>query len=241
MAQTLKLLIATIVAALLLTGCDDTDALKTQIATLQQKSNTLQKQLSNCQTEQAHDTATINSTISRLTKQATFAQACAWGIQVCPNSIAEPEILNLQIGNQKFLIQPNPWLFYALLAAKISALAIALAAFLMTSWRMYLWAIAPEKQAAEQARQDVATAQRRIREAHEKAADVEDRSERLRNDAEEEISELNEEISQLKNERDFIIRERDKLAADIEHLQASRERAQAANELLTAAFKPKKK
>ena len=139
-------MIAVVFSALILSGCDDTTQLKNKISDLQQQLTQYQQQAIDCESNLASDKDAKQAVLATLSRQTAFAQACAWGIQICPESIAEPSIAKVQIGKQTFQIQPDPRWFYFFAALKFIAMTIAAAAFVVATWRMYLWAIKPEKE-----------------------------------------------------------------------------------------------
>ena len=227
-------MIAVVFAALILSGCDDTTQLKDQISGLQQQLSQCQQQASAYQSDLASDKDAKQTLVAQISRQAAFAQACAWGIQICPNSIAQPSEFAVKIGNQSFPIEPNPWLFDTLLILKFGALALVAASFLIALWRLYLWAIKPEKHDIAAARSDIETAKDRVQEAKQEEQRIKTRAAKLK-------TELQSEIDALQDEANSLGEQRDALAQEVDELEARVREAKAAANLLDAAFKPKKK
>ncbi len=234
MVRSFRLLIVVVFAALILSGCDDTTQLKDQISGLQQQLSQCQQQASDYKSDLASDKDAKQAILAKLSQQTAFAQACAWGIQICPESIAEPSIAKIQIGKQTFQIQPDPRWFYFFAALKFIAMTTAAAAFMVATWRMYLWAIKPEKADIAAARNDVESAKDRVQEAQHDEQRIKTRAAKLK-------AELKTEIDNLQDEANSLGEQRDALAQEVDELEARVREAKAAANLLDAAFKPKKK
>ena len=234
MVRSFRILIAVVFAALILSGCDDTTQLIDQISSLQQQLSQCQQQASAYQSDLATDKDAKQTLVAQISRQAAFAQACAWGIQICPDSIAQPSQFSVKIGSQSFPIEPNPWLFDTLLTLKFGALALVAASFLIALWRLYLWAIKPEKHDIAAARSDIESAKDRVQDAKQEEQRIKTRAANLKAQLESEIDNLQDEASALTEQRDALV-------GEVEDLQARKLQAQSATDLLDAAFKPKKK
>lgn len=234
MVRSFRILIALIISALIISGCDDTTQLKDQISGLQQQLSQCRQQAFAYQSDLASDKNAKQTLVAQISRQAAFAQACAWGIQICPNSIAQPSEFAVKIGSQSFPIESNPWLFDTLLILKFVALAIVAASFLIALWRMYLWAIKPEKHDIAAARTDIESAKDRVQDAKQEEQRIKTRATKIK-------AQLESEIDTLQNEASALTEQRDALAHEVEDLQARKLQAQSAIDLLDAAFKPKKK
>ena len=234
MVRSFRILIAVVFSALILSGCDDTTQLKNKISDLQQQLTQYQQQAIDCESNLASDKDAKQAVLATLSRQTAFAQACAWGIQICPESIAEPSIAKIQIGKQTFQIQPDPRWFYFFAALKFIAMTIAAAAFVVATWRMYLWAIKPEKEDIAAARRDVESAKDRVQEAQREEQKIMASGADLKAKLESEIDNLQDEANSLGARRDALVQE-------VEELEARVREAKAAANLLDAAFKPKKK
>ena len=227
MARRLQILLAIFICTQFLTGCDTVNQLINTIPMLR-------RQVAQCHLEVANDTATKRALLAALSRQAAIAQACKWGIQICPDALARPLRFKVQIGDQVFSLDPNPWLFDILVSFKLGLLAALLVLFLLALWRMYFSAIKPDMKAIAAARIEISTAKDRVEETRLEEQRIKAQASKLKADLQSEARSLAETAKTLMTTRDALLTE-------VELLEERRRRAQATNDLVKAAFKPRKK
>jgi hypothetical protein len=227
MARPFKILIALCISTQLLTGCGTISQLISTIPSLR-------RQLAQCQFELANGTAAKRALLDQFSRQAAIAQACMWGIQICPESLASPQKFRVKIGEQFFPLDPNPWLFDVLVGFKLSILSALIALCAATFWRMYFWMIKPEKNAVDTARNDIMAAENRVRVAKLNEQRIREQIIKLKMEFESETRARATATTEFEERRDGLV-------AEIERLEERRRLTQAANDLVNAAFTPRKR
>lgn len=160
--------------------------------------------------------------LSFIEEQVSVARGCAWLVDICPREITLPGRLILQLEDQGQITLPSgssggtSWPFWRYFAAKLIAIALAMAALVLTMWRGYIWIIAPASTEAEQAQELVDTAERQ-REKIQQTAYA-----------------LSRDIQALKKEQSAIEERSQEMASELEEIRQERDMAMAEAEEATS-------
>lgn len=188
-----------------LSACENTYSLKARIDELEEK---LRQTTELIEKQQYF--------LDVMQKEAAVAQACAWGVDLCPNSLTAPgkEAIKSGISGGASAI------FWMIVVAKILAAGALLGSTIGTLRLMHLKVIAPTQQSIEQHQSMIASAQKQaddlLNEARERAdaelanafattRDIHTRADQAKRNAaelEERVIDLESELEKLHQQRD---------------------------------------
>lgn len=149
-------------------------------------------------------------------EQVSVARGCAWLVDICPREITLPGRLILQLEDQGQITLPigssggTSWPFWRYFAAKLIAIALAMAALVITVWRGYIWIIAPASTEAEQAQALVDTAERQREQIRQTAYALSRDIQALKKEQsaiEDSIREMESELEEIRQARDSALEE----------------------------------
>lgn len=155
-------------------------------------------------------------------EQVSVARGCAWLVDLCPSEITLPGRLILQLEEQGQITLPmgsgggTSWPFWNYFAAKLIAIALAMAALVLTVWRGYIWIIAPASTEAKQAQALVDTAERQREKIQQTAYALSRDIQALRKEQsaiEERTREMTSELDEIRQARDMAMAEAEEAAS----------------------------
>jgi F0F1-type ATP synthase membrane subunit b/b' len=174
-----RLIAATFAAALVvgaLGGCSDQN-LQEQLAQTRETLATTQQDLQQCQANIKDDFAGRQLAIDTLARNAAIAQACQWGVDICPSSwehVPSPTV-QFEVHGKVYPVAPNGWIVFGLVTAKLAAMA----AFLIVLLLGMIWMIGPSAKALKEAERVIEEAKTRAAQAEARVAQARREQERL--------------------------------------------------------------
>ena len=174
-------LIAAIFAALMLGalgGCEDQD-LQKQLAQTQQDLATAQQGLQQCQADINGGVEANRVILEQLEHNTALAQACQWGIDICPASWEKSPAPNTSFNGQTYPVEPTAWELFGLIALKFSILMAAIASGTVVLILGLLKLIEPKAEALKEARRTIAEADARAERAEARAAHAKRQQEQI--------------------------------------------------------------
>ena len=160
-------------------GCED-QHLRDQLTQTQETLATTKQNLQQCQANIKDDFAGRQLAIDTLARNAALAQACKWGINLCPTSWEHQSKPTVQFEptGKIYPVAPNGWMVFGLVAAKLAALAVFLIVFLLGFLRF----IGPSAKTLEEAKRTIEEADAHADHAEIRAARAQRRQEQIEAD-----------------------------------------------------------
>lgn len=160
-------------------GCEDQN-LRDQLTQTQQDLAATQQNLKQCQANITDDFAGRQLEIDLLEHNAAIAQACEWGINICPASWEHNPDPTVQFEPQGkiYPVAPNGWMVFGLVTAKLAALA----AFLIVCALGFLRFIGPSAKALKEAERTIEEADTHANRAEIRAAHAQQQREQIEAD-----------------------------------------------------------
>jgi DNA repair exonuclease SbcCD ATPase subunit len=160
-------------------GCED-QSLRDQLTQARETLATTQQDLQQCQANIKDDFAGRQLAIDTLARNAAIAQACQWGVDICPASwehVPSPTV-QFEVHGKAYPVAPNGWIVFGLVAAKLAAMAAFLIVLLLGMLRL----IGPSAKALKEAERTIEEADARADRAEIRAAHAQRRLEQIEAD-----------------------------------------------------------